>query len=70
SDIVYIISESVKNIRNPILKSNAEEIIMELEELFRMFRIQVQKQESESEGDANSFFLEMNKDIKNKLIVI
>ncbi|MBE6840838.1 MAG: ATP-dependent DNA helicase [Ruminococcus sp.] len=70
SDIVYIISESVKNIRNPILKSNAEEIIMELEELFRMFRIQVQKQESESEGDANSFFLEMNKDIKNKLIMI
>ena len=52
------------------MKANAEEIIMELEELFRMFRVQVQKQESKSEGDVTSFFLEMNKDIKNKLIVI
>lgn len=70
SDIVHVISESVKNIRNPIMKVNAEEIKMELEELFRMFRVQVHKQELESEGDVTSFFLEMNKDIKNKLIVI
>ena len=61
---------SVKNIRNPIMKANAEEIKMELEELFRMFRVQVHKQELESEGDVTSFLLEMNKDIKNKLIVI
>lgn len=27
-----------------------------------MFRVQVQKQESKSEGDVTSFFLEMNKD--------
>lgn len=70
SDIVYIISESVKNIRNPILKSNAEEIKMELEELFRMFRIQVQKQESESKGDVTSFFLDLNSDIRTMLLVL
>lgn len=70
SDIVHVISESVKNIRNPIMKANAEEIKMELEELFRMFRVQVHKQELESEGDVTSFFLEMNKDISEKLILI
>lgn len=43
---------------------------MELEELFCMFRVQVKKQESESEGDVTSFFWEMNKDIGEKLIVI
>ena len=70
SDIVHVISESVKNIRNPIMKANAEEIMMELEELFRMFRVQVHKQELKSDGDVTSFFLEMNKDISEKLIVI
>lgn len=52
------------------MKELAEEIKMELEELFRMFRVQVQKQESESAGDVTLFFLEMNKDISEKLIVI
>lgn len=70
SDIVNVISESVRNIRNPYMKELAEEIKIELEELFRMFRVQVQKQESELEGDVTSFFLEINKDISEKLIVI
>lgn len=70
SDIVNVITDSVRNIRNPYMKELAEEIKMELEELFRMFRLQVQKQESESEGDVTSFFLEMNKEISEKLIVI
>lgn len=70
SDIVNVITDSVRNIRNPYMKELAEEIKIELEELFRMFRVQVRKQESESEGDVTSFFLEMNKDIGEKLLVI
>lgn len=70
SDIVNVITDSVRNIRNPYMKELAEEIAVDLEELFHMFRVQVQKQESEAVGDVTSFFLEMNKDISEQIFLI
>ena len=70
SDIMHLVNDSVRNTKKQELKELAEGIAVNIEELFRMFRVQVQKQESESDGDVTSFFLEMNKDISEKLIVI
>ena len=70
SDIMHIVNDSVRNTKKQELKELAEGIAVNIEELFRMFRVQVHQQEKSSEGDVTSFFLDLNSDIRTMLLVL